>query len=90
MSDAPQTVWVTKYALTDGVREVQGELANSSPSMFVVRSKEHGRVDGYYHGEGKEWHRTREAALARAEEMRIAKIASHEKSIAKLRKLSFA
>lgn len=36
-----------------------------------------------------EWHRTREGAVAKAEEMRVARIASLEKQIAKLRKLRF-
>lgn len=39
--------------------------------------------------EGRQWHRTREAAVARALEMREAKIASLERQIAKLRKMEF-
>jgi hypothetical protein len=44
----------------------------------------------YAHGEGRQWHRTQESALARAESMRKAKIASLRKSIARLEALSFA
>ena len=39
---------------------------------------------------GKDWHRTPESALARAEEMRKAKIASLKKSIAKLEAMTFS
>ena len=38
---------------------------------------------------GKDWHRTPEQALARAEEMRLAKIESLKKSIKKLEGLKF-
>lgn len=38
---------------------------------------------------GNEWHRTPEAALARAEDMRAKKIASLRKSIAKLESIVF-
>lgn len=43
----------------------------------------------YYHGEDKHWHRTRESAVKRANDMRDAKIKSLEKSIAKLKKMEF-
>ena len=88
MAEEQQTVWITKYALNSGISEEQGEIARASPSMVVVRRKQ--GLDGYFHGEGREWHRTKEAALARAEEMRKAKIVNHEKAIAKLKKLTFA
>ena len=42
-----------------------------------------------YHGEGKEWHRTKEAALVRAEKMRQKKIASLKKQIEKLERMKF-
>ena len=38
---------------------------------------------------GNDWHRTEADAVARAEQMRVKKIASLEKQIAKLKKLSF-
>ena len=41
------------------------------------------------HGEGKDWHRTKESAVKRAENMRAAKIASMRKSIAKLEKMTW-
>lgn len=80
------TAFVTKYALSSGgIREIEVEdCFDISPDMVME--------DGMYWQSyrGKEWHRTREAAVARAEEMRIAKIASLEKQIARLRKIQFA
>jgi hypothetical protein len=78
--------WVSKYAMTKGVFPVNGEVSQTSSSMLVVREM----YTYYLHGEGKEWHRTRESAVARAEEMRIAKIASLKKQIARIEKLTFA
>jgi hypothetical protein len=43
----------------------------------------------YFHGEGRNWHRTPEGAKAKAEAMRKAKIASLKKQLAKLESLSF-
>lgn len=71
-------VWITKYALTDGIREatceIDGDMACRRENMFLQ----------CFHGEGKEWHRTLESAQRKAEEMRTAKIASLRKQIAKL------
>lgn len=76
-------IWITKYALTNGIREAEG--TGVSDGMASVRGP---HLTEYYHG--RDWHKTREAAVARAEEMRTAKIASLQKSIAKLEKLRFA
>lgn len=74
--------WVTRYALTDGIFVVDGEVChNISSSMLNYGSLKNAH--------GKDWHRTPEAALVRAEEMRKAKIASLKKSIAKLEAMVF-
>lgn len=77
-------VYVTKYALTDGIREIDVEECGDG----LVRTIGH-RYDTYFHKEGREWHRDQVSANARADAMRKAKIASLEKSIAKLRALKF-
>ena len=74
-------IWNSKYALTEGLIEQDGEEVGDS--MVKV-----GRLQ-YLHGEGKEWHRTRESAAARAELMRKAKIASVRKQLARLEALRF-
>lgn len=78
------TVFVTKYALTKGIfeREVE-DCFDISPDLVSVV----GSWSEYYHA--NDWHRTREEAVARAEQMRIAKIGSLKKQIARLEKLSF-
>lgn len=74
-------VYATKYALTDGILHDEAEIVEG---MAVMRHR-----GFYFHGEGREWHRTEEAAKARAEEMRIKKISSHQKAIKKLENLKF-
>jgi hypothetical protein len=64
------------------------EECDSSPGM--VATKNGGWSRQYFHGEGCEWHRAEDSAIARAEKMRLAKIKSLRKSIKKLESLSFA
>lgn len=77
------TAYVTRYALSSGILKTEAVQSSSFPEM-ISDTKNRGRN---YHG--KDWHRTPEAAIVRADEMRKAKIASLEKSITKLRKLKF-
>lgn len=76
--------YVTKYALTEGVQKKKLVGTRGEGLVHVV-----GESYPYYHGEGREWHRTRESALEQAEKMRKKKIASLKKQIAKLEKLNF-
>lgn len=73
-------VWLTRTALTQGIIEADGELGQGHMEGYLLTG---GRF--YW---GREWHRTKEAAIARAEEMRAGKIASLRKQIAKLEKLT--
>jgi hypothetical protein len=85
------TAWITKYALTKGIIESEveecGNVAGELGGMVALRRA--GSLDQYFHGEGKEWHRTYEAALKKADEMRQAKIKSLQKQIAKLQGVEF-
>lgn len=77
--------YVTKYALTTGVMEVDGEVDPTiSATMLAVQGKGGGYA--YYHRD--EWHETLEAAMAWAEHTRVKRIESLKKSIAKLEKLT--
>ena len=76
--------WITKYALTTGIVQIEAETTHTS-----VMIGDRNRTNACYFHEGREWHRFFEAAKVRAEEMRVAKIASLRKSIAKLEKVSF-
>lgn len=78
--------WVTKYALTKGIYIVDAHVC-SDTMIAYGNVRRIGYCSQYAHG--NDWHRTLEAALARAEEMRRAKIASLSKSIVKLEKLKF-
>jgi hypothetical protein len=79
-------VFVTKYVLyaqTQGILECEAEEDND-----IVRVHRGTRRESFV-GEGTEWHRTRAAAVARAKEMRKAKIASLKKQIARLEALKW-
>lgn len=78
-------VWITKYALTDGIIEEEAEPCGKD--MIAVRNER--ALSSYFHGEGKNWHKTKESAIAKAEEMREKKIASLKKQIDKLEKIKF-
>jgi hypothetical protein len=73
--------WITKYATTEGIFEVEGEVTEIAS---MLRYSDQHSCNRYVHGEGRDWHRTKESAIARAEVMRKAKLASLRKSIAKL------
>jgi hypothetical protein len=80
--------YITKYALTVGIQEVEVELSPDHP--HYISWKEEGVWGSLYaYGKGKQWHRTKDAALAKAEQMRLAKIESHKKSIKKLESLKW-
>ena len=82
------TAWVTRYALTSGIQKVTGTVRHETSSAMLSYPGECRDWPVSVHG--KDWHRTPEAALARAEEMRKNKIASLKKSIAKLEAMTFS
>jgi len=83
-------VWITKYALTQGIFEIDAEeCVTSTGECQNMIQKVGGAYSDYYHGEGREWHRTEAAAKEHANKMVRDKIASLKKSIAKFEKLVF-
>lgn len=79
-------IWVTRHALTRGIpcveAHVDGAMARYQlPGAYVPQ---------FAHVEGRDWHKTEEAALARADEMRRERIATLKKSIDKLQKMKIA
>ena len=80
-----EKIWVTKYALTTGIFSEMAELDDE------MASTPHNYETGEYANSffGNDWHKTEEAAKARAEEMRLKKIASLKKQIQKLEKMTF-
>lgn len=83
-------VWVTKYALSQGIfeAEVNDDCIDIDRSGNMIQVKE-GRFTVYYHGEGREWHKEKESAIKRADEMRKKKIESLKKQIEKLENMKF-
>jgi hypothetical protein len=86
MSEAPKTVWVTKYALTKGLVE---QSVYRACAVGYHTSHRQGRVTTYDFVGLRDCADTREAALTRANEMKAAKIASLKRQIAKLESLEF-
>jgi hypothetical protein len=76
--------YVTKYALTTGILAVEAEECGDD----MIRCS--GRFHQYFHREGRDWHRTFDAALAKATEMRDEKIASLRKQIGRLERIAFS
>ena len=81
-------VYVTKYALSDGIQEYEDWVVCGDISNDMIQVKSGGSILRF-HGEGRDWHRTREGAVKRAEEMRLAKIASLRKQAERLEKKRF-
>ena len=77
-------VWITKYALTGGIIEAEGEPYGFE---WVSASWDNGFWRSVF-GQG-EWFDTKERAIAKAEEMRQKKIASLKKQIEKLEEMRF-
>lgn len=75
-------MWISKYALTDGVKRMAGNAGSSGVYFYPT-----GLAWGYK--VGKDAHTTEEAAKAAAESMRVKKIASLRKQMAKLEGMKF-
>lgn len=82
----PRTYYLTKYALSDGVRSVNGCLSHKGGCMV-------GHIEGYPMWTsfelGKDIFVTLPEAIADADARRVRKIASLKKQIAKLENLTF-
>lgn len=79
------TAFITRYALTSGIQEMEVEYDDDKfPGMVTARV---GSFPVHFHS--KDWHRTRAAAVERANHMRRQKIAALTKKIAALQNLKF-
>ena len=84
MSEKNVVVWITKYAFTSGVERVMATIHDDGLVSY-------GRpwYEEMFYAQGNDWHRTPEAAISRAEQMRTAKIAALKRNIARLENLVF-
>jgi hypothetical protein len=78
--------YITKYALTEGITEHEGEIGGTCKTMFSYRAAKYGFTN-YAHG--KEWHLTMEDAKKEAYRMKEAKIKSLNKSLERIKALEF-
>ncbi|MCD8491128.1 MAG: hypothetical protein LRY51_04085 [Geovibrio sp.] len=77
-------VWITKYALSEGIFVIDGEVQEDFVSY---RRPKHDRLGMQSFAHGKEWHKNEADALAHVEEMKKKKIQSLQKQIDKLEKM---
>lgn len=86
--------WITKYALTKGVLEVEAEdLTQEYTSMIAVEPSKNPHLGWayrmYFQGDGQDWTSTLEEARCRFEELKIKKIQALRKQITELEKNEF-
>lgn len=74
-------VFVTKYALSSGIQEVEGD---TTPHGYF---NPHGRYGLYSKGE---WFESKQDAIENAEERRIKKLQSLDKQVKKISALKFS
>jgi hypothetical protein len=83
-------IFVTKYALTEGILEMEAEEPKPEyKGMVTVKGVPGKSYDSNFHGEGREWHRDMQSARAKATKMVQAKIASLKKQIVRLDSMVF-
>ena len=87
MPELPKTVWVTKYAVDEefGLVYESKYIEYASGGTLLVDHP----LGGTTAARSGDYAPTREAALARAEEMRAAKITSLKRQIERLKALEF-
>lgn len=71
-----QKVWITKYALTDGI--IETETIDKDYESTLISVERFGRYS-YFHP--SDWCASKEEAIAKAEEMRQKKIKSYQKKL---------
>jgi hypothetical protein len=76
---------ITKYSLSEGILEKELEYAGDG----YAKESGNGGAFRFFGKVGKDCFERRSEAISHAEKMRLAKIASLKKQIAKLEKLTF-
>ena len=79
----------SKYALTEGVREIEGTIVTGSSGTKYFKQSGH-RYTQPLLTVGKGAHLTRDAAVEAAEFLRERKLASLRRQIAKIEELDFS
>lgn len=76
--------WITKYALTQGIFEIDARVCSQVSETMIEDNNQQGL---HYHG--NDWHRTKEEAIKKAENMRTKKIEFIKKQLVVLENLDF-
>ena len=79
------TAYITKYALSSGIKEVD-DARESKTCARMISVPSMGTCATFL---GQDWHTDKQSAIARAEEMRDAKLQSLQKQIDRVRRLDF-
>ena len=80
-------IWNTKYCLTDGITEHDVEICRNDSMVTIPKTEKSYAIN--LHGEGKDWHRSRETAINRAKEVKIKKLQSLDKQMKKISAIEF-
>lgn len=83
MRERNTKIYVTKWALTQGILEVMASVSDEYPDLANFG------MYGTAHGRGREWHITAQGAIDRCEEMRRAKLASIRRQIKRIEAMTF-
>src|SRR5215831_10324464 len=87
-----EVVYITRYALTDGIYQM---VAECDGRCCRIRVEDIPKRHAFFYAKfadifyDNHWHRTPEAAIARAEEMRRKRLKSLHTTIAKLERLNY-
>jgi hypothetical protein len=93
--ETEMTVWITKYALTQGIFSGKARICNTGSSsektgnMIALVGECNWGGERYFHGHGKDWTDSYRDALKIADKMRWKKVDSLKKQIKKLESMTF-
>lgn len=77
--------YITKYLFTQGIIELNGYLSETDSNYFISKKGGWGRSVF----SKNDWHETRELAVKRAQEMQKKKIKAIERTINKIKAMTF-
>jgi hypothetical protein len=87
MAKKPVKVWITKYALSQGIYSTDAEICTDISDKMISVKEKGSYYDQCFHK--PDWYETMKEALEQAEKMKQRKIASLKKQVKKLESLKF-
>lgn len=80
-------IWNTKNCLINGITEHEGEQFEGGELVSITNTDKN--CVSHLYGEGREWHRSLESAITRANEIKIKKLQSLDKQVKKISAIEF-